>query len=118
MNDWGITATHSTDGPKERSSRRTSNQSSELNPAVSDKVQQIANLAHEASGGPPTVGGGATSSVESAATKLEGVIVNKAVNSELAHAAGRAFQHGFFSSVKEAGNALRALSKEKRQRTC
>jgi hypothetical protein len=55
---------------------------------------------------------GVSASVEGAATKLEGIVVNKAVNSELIHASERAFQHGFFSSVKEAGNALRALSKE------
>lgn len=56
--------------------------------------------------------GGVTGSVEGAATKLEGIVVNKAVNSELAHAAERAFERGFFSSVKDASSALRALSKE------
>jgi hypothetical protein len=77
-----------------------------------DKVQQVANVAQEAGGGPPAALGGVTASVEGAATKLEGIVVNKAVNSELGHAAGRAFERGFFSSVKDASNALRALSKE------
>lgn len=43
--------------------------------------------------------------------KTRGVIVNKAVNPELAHAAQRAVERGFYSTVTAASDALRALSK-------
>jgi RHS repeat-associated protein len=41
-----------------------------------------------------------------------GVMVNKAVNSELVHAAERAVERNFYGTVKEAADALRSLSKE------
>lgn len=41
-----------------------------------------------------------------------GIVVNKAVNSELMHAAGRAVDRNFFGTVKEAADALRSLSRD------
>lgn len=76
-----------------------------------DKVEQIANVVQETGGGPPAMGG-TVATVESTAAKLEGVVVNKAVNSEISHAAARAVERGAFSTAKEAADALRGLSKE------